>query len=70
MCLWIIWDVLTWSILQERINTKPYGDNNEYFKAPIIINLIQALFASIIDSYIIMSPPPPLPQNHNQNQNQ
>lgn len=39
---------LTWSILQERINTKPYGDNNEYFKAPIIINLIQALFASII----------------------
>ena len=48
MCLWIIWDVLTWSILQERINTKPYGDNNEYFKAPIIINLIQALFASII----------------------
>ena len=40
------------------------------FKAPIIINLIQALFASIIDSYIIMSPPPPLPQNHNQNQNQ
>ena len=67
MCLWIIWDVLTWSILQERINTKPYGDNNEYFKAPIIINLIQALFASII-GFIYMSPP--LPQNHNQNQNQ
>ncbi|KAG7665702.1 HUT1 [[Candida] subhashii] len=39
---------LTWSILQERINTKPYGDNNEYFQAPLIVNIIQALFAAIV----------------------
>lgn len=38
---------LTWSILQERINTKPYGDN-EYFQAPLIINIVQALLASIV----------------------
>ncbi|KAI5952719.1 HUT1 [Candida jiufengensis] len=38
---------LTWSILQERINTKPYG-NNEYFKSPLIINIVQALLASIV----------------------
>ncbi|CAI5758213.1 unnamed protein product [Candida verbasci] len=37
---------LTWSILQERINTKPYQD--QYFKSPLIINLIQAFFASIV----------------------
>ncbi|KAK6460411.1 UDP-galactose transporter [Scheffersomyces coipomensis] len=37
---------LSWSILQERINTKPYGD--EYFKAPLIVNITQALFASIV----------------------
>ncbi|MCP8718004.1 MAG: DMT family transporter [Asgard group archaeon] len=39
---------LTWSILQERINTKPYGSTNEYFQSPLIINIIQSLFASII----------------------
>ncbi|KAI5969868.1 HUT1 [Candida margitis] len=38
---------LTWSILQERINTTPYG-NNEYFRAPLIINIVQALLASIV----------------------
>ncbi|KAI5961608.1 HUT1 [Candida pseudojiufengensis] len=38
---------LTWSILQERINTKPYG-NNEYFKSPLIVNIVQAFLASIV----------------------
>lgn len=44
---------LTWSILQERINTKPYGNegNPQYFKAPLMINIAQSLF-SIIISYI------------------
>ncbi|KAK6205596.1 UDP-galactose transporter [Scheffersomyces amazonensis] len=37
---------LTWSVLQERINTKPY--DGEYFKAPLIINITQAFFASIV----------------------
>ncbi|EGW31806.1 uncharacterized protein SPAPADRAFT_62399 [Spathaspora passalidarum NRRL Y-27907] len=39
---------LTWSILQERINTKPYGDKQEYFQSPLIINIIQALCASLV----------------------
>lgn len=44
---------LTWSVLQERINTKPYGMNPntgdpDFFKAPLVINIIQAFFASII----------------------
>ncbi|CAD1811243.1 UAA transporter family protein [Candida parapsilosis] len=38
---------LTWSVLQERINTTPYGDN-EYFRAPLIINIVQAFLASIV----------------------
>lgn len=40
---------LTWSLLQERINTKPYDTvlgKPVFFKAPIIINVVQALFAS------------------------
>lgn len=44
---------LSWSILQERINTKPYGYDPEtespiFFKAPLVINVAQALFASIV----------------------
>lgn len=44
---------LTWSILQERINTKPYGSNPDtgnpdFFKAPLVINIIQTFFAFII----------------------
>lgn len=42
---------LSWSVLQERINTKPYGENEneiEFFKAPLIINIVQAFFASIV----------------------
>lgn len=43
---------LSWSLLQERINTKPYSDesgmNPVLFKAPLIINAVQALFASIV----------------------
>lgn len=37
---------ISWSILQEKINTKPYG--NEFFKAPLVVNIIQSLFAVII----------------------
>lgn len=43
---------LTWLILQERINTKPYGvtalGDPVYFKSPIMINIIQAAFALLI----------------------
>lgn len=44
---------LSWSVLQERINTKPYGTNTQtgepdFFKAPLIINIIQAFFACIV----------------------
>ncbi|RLV94951.1 UDP-galactose transporter 1 [Spathaspora sp. JA1] len=39
---------LSWSILQERINTKPYGESQEYFQSPLIINIIQAICASIV----------------------
>lgn len=38
---------ITWSVLQEKINTKPYGDN-EYFKAPLFVNSIQCLFAIVV----------------------
>lgn len=44
---------LSWSVLQERINTKPYGNNPstgrpDFYKSPLIINTLQALFASLI----------------------
>lgn len=43
---------ILWSILQERINTKPYGTtelgNPIFFKAPLIINIVQAFFASLV----------------------
>lgn len=43
---------LTWLVLQERINTKPYGvdplGNPVYFKAPLMIGIVQAFFALII----------------------
>lgn len=43
---------LLWSVLQERINTKPYGvtelGDPIFFKAPLIINIVQAFFASIV----------------------
>lgn len=44
---------LTWSLLQERINTKPYGYNPDtgkpdFFKAPLVVNIIQAFFAAIV----------------------
>ncbi|CAH2354220.1 UDP-galactose transporter homolog 1 [[Candida] railenensis] len=44
---------LSWSVLQERINTKPYGYNPDtgkpdFFKAPLIVNIIQAFFAAIV----------------------
>lgn len=44
---------LTWSVLHERINTRPYGFKSqdgkpEYFKASMIVSTIQALFAALI----------------------
>lgn len=42
---------LSWSLLQERINTKPYGMEGSkavYFKAPLVVNAIQAMFAFIV----------------------
>lgn len=42
---------LLWSLLQERINTKPYGIENGhpvFFKAPLTVNAIQASFASLV----------------------
>lgn len=42
---------LSWSLLQERINTKPYGydrDTPIFFKAPLVVNSIQACFASLV----------------------
>lgn len=42
---------LSWSLLQERINTKPYaviGAEAVYFKAPLVVNIVQAFFASIV----------------------
>lgn len=43
---------LTWSVLQERINTKPYGLDNdgfpEFFRAPLIVNTVQALCAAVV----------------------
>lgn len=43
---------LTWLILQERINTKPYGvtalGDPVYFKSPIMINIVQAALALFV----------------------
>lgn len=41
---------ITWSVLQEKINTKPYGQepNVQFFKAPLVVNIIQSFFAIII----------------------
>lgn len=52
---------LSWSILQERINTKPYGYNPatgqpDFYKSPLVINSVQALFASLVGCvYSLMS---------------
>ncbi|OBA20399.1 UAA transporter [Metschnikowia bicuspidata var. bicuspidata NRRL YB-4993] len=42
---------LSWSLLQERLNTKPYAYVEEqavFFKAPLAINATQALFAALV----------------------
>ncbi|KAJ8139772.1 hypothetical protein OY671_007026 [Metschnikowia pulcherrima] len=42
---------LSWSLLQERINTKPYAVIDGapiYFKAPLTINTVQAFFAALV----------------------
>ncbi|KAI8055293.1 UAA transporter [Syncephalis plumigaleata] len=44
---------LTWSILQERISTTPYGEDQERFRYFIVLNGVQALCASLVAlSYI------------------
>ncbi|KAG7706942.1 hypothetical protein KL933_003818 [Ogataea haglerorum] len=40
---------LSWSYLQEKISSKNYSSDGEaYFKAPLIINSVQAFFAMIV----------------------
>lgn len=44
---------LLWLVLQERINTKPYGiakitGTPIYFKAPLVVNIVQSFFAAIV----------------------
>lgn len=42
---------LSWSLLQERINTKPYAFIDEapvYFKAPLAVNAAQAFCAAVV----------------------
>lgn len=42
---------LSWSLLQERINTKPYeyiDGKPVFFKAPLVVNTVQALFACFV----------------------
>ncbi|KAI9598044.1 UAA transporter [Syncephalis fuscata] len=39
---------LTWSILQERISTTPYGENQERFRHFIVLNAVQAFCASLV----------------------
>lgn len=41
---------ITWSILQEKINTKPYFNEGvpEFFKAPLVVNMVQSLFAIFV----------------------
>lgn len=42
---------VSWSVLQERINTRPYGidqnGNPTFFKAALVVNAAQALFAAL-----------------------
>ncbi|KAJ2859400.1 UDP-galactose transporter [Coemansia asiatica] len=39
---------LTWSTMQERVTSVTYGEDHQRFRFTIVLNLIQALFASII----------------------
>ncbi|KAK9453566.1 UAA transporter [Dipodascopsis uninucleata] len=39
---------LTWAVLQEKISTTTYGDDNRIFKYPLIINTIQSLCAAVV----------------------
>ncbi|KAK9464768.1 UAA transporter [Lipomyces arxii] len=39
---------LTWSFLQERITTTPYGPEQRVFRAPVVINTIQSFCATIM----------------------
>ncbi|ODQ77399.1 hypothetical protein BABINDRAFT_172912 [Babjeviella inositovora NRRL Y-12698] len=39
---------ISWSLLQEKINTKPYGSDNQVFRAPLVINLVQNVLACMV----------------------
>ncbi|KAJ2097278.1 UDP-galactose transporter, partial [Coemansia sp. RSA 922] len=39
---------LTWSTMQERVTTATYGADHQQFKFTIVLNLIQAMMASLI----------------------
>ncbi|RKP07012.1 UAA transporter [Thamnocephalis sphaerospora] len=39
---------LTWSVLQERISTTPYGADQERFRYFIVLNAIQAFIAALV----------------------
>jgi UDP-galactose transporter B1 len=44
---------LTWSVLQERISTTPYGENGEKFTFFVVLNGIQAIVAALV-AYIYL----------------
>ena len=51
---------LTWSVLHERINTRPYGFNAhdgkpDFFKASMIVSTVQSLFAALIGGIYYIS---------------
>ncbi|CDK27019.1 unnamed protein product [Kuraishia capsulata CBS 1993] len=42
---------ISWALLFERISTRGYGpDESEFFKAPLLINGVQSLFACLVGS--------------------
>ncbi|KAJ1829388.1 UDP-galactose transporter [Coemansia sp. RSA 2599] len=44
---------LTWSTMQERVTSATYGEDHQRFRFTIVLNLIQALFASVIGYFYI-----------------
>ncbi|KAJ2233567.1 UDP-galactose transporter [Coemansia sp. RSA 485] len=44
---------LTWSTMQERVTSVTYGEDHQRFRFTIVLNLIQAMFASIIGYFYI-----------------
>lgn len=39
---------ITWAVLQERISTTPYGNEQKLFDGSLVINTIQSFFAAIV----------------------